>query len=196
MKLKYFFILCSISLVISCSTLQRNSKTSGKTNEQTTVENVRNPSSQPTWAQEELYVSESTLGVSAHVEILKDQSPVQGLILADAKAQEHFKKQLSLKLAAWLVTLNKNPNITVTKLKTFAENLINNDLSGALLIDKRFYNQTESQYQCYSLATLTASELKQKISEKINKDFKDAQDLLIELEASWGQFLTSFPQGT
>ena len=93
MKLKYFFILCSISLVISCSTLQRNSKTSGKTNEQTTVENVRNPSSQPTWAQEELYVSESTLGVSAHVEILKDQSPVQGLILADAKAQEHFNNK-------------------------------------------------------------------------------------------------------
>ncbi len=192
MKLKFFFTISAFFILASCSSVQRTTATSGEISDQASLENK---TALPQWAKEELHVNESTLGVTARIEISQDQSPVQGLILADAKAQELFKKQLSSKLYTWLLALNKNPHITGPTLKIFTENLINNDLDSVLLIDKHYYNQTESHYQCYSLATLNASELKQKISEKINKDFKDAQSLLKDLEASWNQFLASLPIG-
>ena len=187
MILKYFFIISAFFLFTSCSSLQKL--------EETQSGGLQNPSSGPAWAKEELYVSESTLGASAHIEIREDQSPVQGLILADAKAQAYFKKQLSLKLAAWLVTLNKNEKITGTALQTFTDDLINNDLDAVLLIDKRFYDKKESRVNCYSLATLNAEELKQKILEKILKSFNDAKTLRDDLEKSWSQFLASLPMG-
>ena len=194
MKLKSFFIIISFFLVTSCSSLQKLSKTSQEGSGETASE-AQKQTSLPAWVQEELYRSENTLGVSARIEIPEDQSPVQGLILADAKAHEDFKKRLSIKLATWLVSLNKDGKITEASLKTFTEDLINNDLDSLLLIDKRFYDKSESKVRCYSLATLSTNELKQKLLEKILKNFQDAKTLHDNLESSWEEFLASLPMG-
>ena len=198
MKLKSFFrgalVISSFFLLSSCSALQ---KISGISQEESgeTARDTQKQASLPTWAEAKLYRNENTLGVSARIEIPEDQSAVAGLILADAKAHEDFKKQLGSKLATWLVSLNKDGKITEASLKTFTEDLINNDLDSLLLIDKRFYDKSESQVRCYSLATLNANELKQKLLEKILKNFQDAKTLHDNLESSWEEFLASLPMG-